>query len=63
MCGWGDDQVKYYLLGNPVIWWGGAISLLVSIATVGIYLIRMQRRYVDWEAGERPLLHSDIIAY
>ncbi|KAF9068047.1 dolichyl-phosphate-mannose-protein mannosyltransferase [Rhodocollybia butyracea] len=43
MCGWGDGNVKYYLMGNPVIWWGGAASLiLVSFVALGL-VIRRQR--------------------
>ncbi|KAJ7454876.1 glycosyltransferase family 39 protein [Mycena latifolia] len=52
MCGWGDSQAKYYLLGNPVIWWGGATSLIVSLGALGIYLLRWQRKYVDMDANE-----------
>ncbi|KAJ6570281.1 glycosyltransferase family 39 protein [Mycena vulgaris] len=52
MCGWGDNQTKYYLLGNPVVWWGGAISLIVSLVALGVYLLRMQRKYVDMDANE-----------
>ena len=49
MCGWGDDQPKYYLLGTPVIWWGSTISLGLSIVALVVYLMRQQRRYVDME--------------
>ncbi|KAF7295574.1 Glycosyltransferase family 39 protein [Mycena indigotica] len=53
MCGWGDDDVKYYLLGNPIVWWGGGISLIASFVTLVAYLMRMQRQYfvmgdVEW---------------
>ncbi|KDQ16238.1 glycosyltransferase family 39 protein [Botryobasidium botryosum FD-172 SS1] len=52
MCGWGDSQVKYYLLGNPVVWWGGTASLIASVGVLAVYLLRMQRRYNDFEPGE-----------
>ncbi|EIM89627.1 glycosyltransferase family 39 protein [Stereum hirsutum FP-91666 SS1] len=52
MCGWGDSQTKYYLLGTPIIWWGGTLSLIVSVAATGIYVLRMQRRFVDMDARE-----------
>jgi dolichyl-phosphate-mannose-protein mannosyltransferase len=47
MCGWGDDQTKYYLLGTPVIWWGGTASLIVSVIVFCVYLLRHQRKYID----------------
>ena len=48
MCGWGDQQIKFYLLGNPVVWWGGTISLIVFVVTAGIYVLRRQRKYTDF---------------
>jgi dolichyl-phosphate-mannose--protein O-mannosyl transferase len=52
MCGWGDHQLKYYLLGNPVVWWGSTTSLFAGILVFGIYVLRMQRKYVDMEPSE-----------
>ncbi|OBZ65723.1 Dolichyl-phosphate-mannose--protein mannosyltransferase 2 [Grifola frondosa] len=52
MCGWGDNQTKYYLLGTPIIWWAGTSSLILSIIALGVYLMRQQRKYVDMDPRE-----------
>ena len=52
MCGWGPDQYKYYLMGTPVIWWATTLSLFVAVATLGVYFLRAQRKYVDMDARE-----------
>ena len=52
MCGWGDGQIKFYLLGTPVVWWFSTISLALGLLTAGWYLARMQRQYKDWAPGE-----------
>jgi len=49
MCGWGDQQTKYYLVGTPIIWWGSTVSLVIGVLAFGVYVFRMQRRYVDME--------------
>ncbi|KAJ7510283.1 glycosyltransferase family 39 protein [Mycena galericulata] len=52
MCGWGDTQSKYYLMGTPIIWWGGSISLIASLGILGVYLLRQQRKYIDMDPNE-----------
>ncbi|RDB23014.1 Dolichyl-phosphate-mannose--protein mannosyltransferase 2 [Hypsizygus marmoreus] len=52
MCGWGDTQIKYYLLDTPIIAWGGTISLIVGLLSFGVYLLRRQRKYIDMEPRE-----------
>lgn len=52
MCGWGDGQIKFYLLGTPIIWWFSSICV-VGLLLVGLwYVLRMQRHYKDWAPGE-----------
>jgi dolichyl-phosphate-mannose-protein mannosyltransferase len=64
MCGWGDNQIKFYLLGTPVIWWWSTISLGLGLLVVGWYAGRMQRQYKDWEKGEwERFLHVGRIAF
>ncbi|KZV87393.1 glycosyltransferase family 39 protein [Exidia glandulosa HHB12029] len=52
MCGWGDHQLKYYLLGNPIVWWSGAASLVLSVIALLVYALRWQRKYADFEPAE-----------
>lgn len=52
MCGWGDNMIKFYLLGTPIIWWWSSFSLALSLGVAGWYLLRMQRSYNDWAPGE-----------
>ena len=52
MCGWGDNQTKYYLIGTPIIWWGGTISLILGTLAALVYLMRQQRKYQDMEPSE-----------
>ncbi|KAI6103674.1 glycosyltransferase family 39 protein [Pisolithus sp. B1] len=64
MCGWGDRQPKYYLLGTPLVWWGGTLSLTVFVALLGVYLVRWQRKYVDMDAiGWAHFLYVGKVAF
>lgn len=47
MNGWGDTMTKYYLVGNPIIWWGSSASLIVYVLVLLWYKGRMQRRIYD----------------
>ncbi|KNC98481.1 uncharacterized protein SPPG_06181 [Spizellomyces punctatus DAOM BR117] len=49
MCSWADDARKFWLIGNPVVWWGSTASLVTFLLVLGIYGIRWKRRYSDWE--------------
>lgn len=53
MCGWDDTIVKYFLLGNPFVYWGSTISIGLLGLTVAWYILR-------WQRGFRELSQSDI---
>lgn len=38
MCNWNDDTKKYYMLGNPLVWWSSSLSL-VAFFTNFSYLV------------------------
>ncbi|KAI9750802.1 MAG: hypothetical protein M4579_006303 [Chaenotheca gracillima] len=57
MCGWDDNIVKYFLLGNPLVYWGSTASIAVFGLLVGWYLIRWQRGYDDLKPHEIDQIH------
>lgn len=57
MCGWDDSIVKYFLLGNPFVYWVSTASLGVFGLLVAWYLIRWQRGYKELSQGEIDHIH------
>lgn len=57
MCGWSDDIVKYFLLGNPAVYWGSTASLGVIFLIVFWYLVRWQRGYNELTQKEIEHIH------
>jgi len=57
MCGWDDHIIKYFLLGNPIVYWGSTASLGVFAMLIAFYLIRWQRGYEDLSAKEIDFIH------
>ncbi|KAK8107726.1 protein o-mannosyl transferase [Apiospora kogelbergensis] len=57
MCGWDDKIVKYFLLGNPFIYWASTLSLgAVGLVTVW-YILRWQRGFRDLSQEEIDQIH------
>lgn len=57
MCGWDDNIVKYFLLGNPLVYWGSTASLGLLGLLVIWYLIRWQRGYDELKQSEIDQIH------
>ncbi len=57
MCGWDDHIVKYFLLGNPMVYWGSTFCLLAFIGLVGWYLVRWQRGYEELKQTDIDQIH------
>lgn len=53
MCGWGENDVKFYLLGNPVVWWLSIASVGLFCITMAYYVIRRQRKIFDLTQGKK----------
>ena len=46
MSGFGDDVIKFYMLGNPLIWWLSALSITILLSIPVVYYILKQRNLV-----------------
>lgn len=57
MCSWDEKVVKYFLLGNPLVYWGSTASLGVVGLVVAWYLVRWQRGFADLAASEVDHIH------
>ncbi|KAJ2908968.1 Protein O-mannosyltransferase 2, partial [Coemansia aciculifera] len=52
MVGWGDKSIKYYEIGNPLLWWASAIVCLMYPFRLLYWLARQRRQCNDWRPGE-----------
>lgn len=52
MCGWGDNMIKFYLLGTPIIWYFSTVSVLLLLVIGAWYILRQQRHYKEWAPGQ-----------
>ena len=57
MCSWDDNTIKYYLLGNPFVYWGSTFSLGVFGLLIFWYLARWQRGYKDLNQADIDHIH------
>ena len=57
MCSWDDKVVKYFLLGNPFVYWGSTASLVIFSGLIAWYLIRWQRGYRDLTPADVDHIH------
>ncbi|SCW01369.1 LAFE_0D11056g1_1 [Lachancea fermentati] len=48
LCGWGDDTVKYFLMGSPASTWFSTIAVIGFMAFIVVLILRWQRQYVDF---------------
>lgn len=44
MCNWADDRIKFYMLGNPIVWWSGSVSIILTFGLLGAYILIRQRK-------------------
>ncbi|CAI7648912.1 unnamed protein product [Penicillium glandicola] len=57
MCSWDDSVIKYYLLGNPLVYWGSTAALGGFGLLFLWYLLRWQRGYNDLSNEEISHIH------
>ena len=49
MVAWKENAIKFYLIGNPIIWWITSVSLLIYFVLWVTYIIRGRRGKNDFQ--------------
>ena len=57
MCSWDDKITKYFLLGNPAVYWGSTLSLVTFVAMLIWYAVRWQRGYDELTWAQVDQMH------
>ncbi|KAF9106200.1 Protein O-mannosyltransferase 2 [Mortierella sp. GBA35] len=52
---WTDNSLKIYLLGNPIVWWSGTVSLAAFLLTLAYYTISRSRHQLHEHHQQPPL--------
>ncbi|KAH3680819.1 hypothetical protein WICMUC_000170 [Wickerhamomyces mucosus] len=53
LCGWGDENPKYFLIGSPATTWTSSVGLIIFAGLVVYYLLRWQRQFNDFVDPEK----------
>ncbi|KAJ2876339.1 Protein O-mannosyltransferase 2 [Coemansia aciculifera] len=48
MCGWEDGEVKFWLIGNPVVWLLSTLAVVLGPIQMLYYIVRRQRGLCDF---------------
>lgn len=55
---WADDKIKYFMFGNPIVWWGGFASLFGIVIFYVLGFVAQSRGWASVpDAGMSPLRH------
>lgn len=57
MCSWDDNTVKYFLLGNPFVYWGSTAGLGIFVLLIAWYAVRWQRGYTELSGADIDHIH------
>ncbi|KAJ2779891.1 Protein O-mannosyltransferase 2 [Coemansia javaensis] len=52
MVSWADSAVKYYEIGNPLLWWASTLCCLAYPLQLLYWLLRWRRGHSAWQPGE-----------
>ena len=44
MCNWADDRIKFYMMGNPAVWWTGSLAIITTLVLLTASILIKQRK-------------------
>ncbi|KAI9280113.1 MIR motif-containing protein [Sporodiniella umbellata] len=58
MCSWDSDNIKFYLIGNPSVWWSSFVSIVIFALLFLSYSIRLKRQVIDMSPGKKTMFRT-----
>lgn len=63
LCGWGDDQVKYFLIGGPFTTWSSTGAIILFACLLVVLVLHFQRQIDDFPPpkGEKAKVDEELL--
>lgn len=57
MSSWAEKATRFYMLGNPLVWWFGSVSVILNACLAAYYFLMEKRRGDRYESHPQRAQH------
>lgn len=61
LCGWADENYKYFLIGSPATTWTSSVCIIAFIFIVVAYVLRWQRQIDDFNLKDKESISDALV--
>lgn len=61
LCGWSDENYKYFLIGSPATTWTSSVAIVGLIFIIAGYILRWQRQIDDFDLKDKESISDALV--